>query len=104
MTERNQQIDALKGFAIFLVIIGHVIYWSDIANYSKNLLFIMIYTFHVPLFFFISGYLIYNRFGPKTFTWINKKFIGLIIPYIIFTLFYFYIIPEIPETKFLLKI
>lgn len=93
MTKRIPQIDALKGFAICLVIMGHVIYWSDMANYSTNLLFIMIYTFHVPLFFFVSGYLTYNRFGPMTLPWINKKFIGLMIPYIIFTVFYFHIIP-----------
>ena len=85
------EINALKGFAIFLVILGHTIYFIDQTNANDNLVFKIIYTFHVPLFFFISGYLAYGRFGPTTLIWIKKKFVGLIIPYIIFTLTYDFI-------------
>ena len=93
------EINALKGFAIFLVILGHTIYFIDQTNANDNLVFKMIYTFHVPLFFFISGYLVYGRFGPTTLIWIKKKFIGLIIPYIIFTLTYYFILPGFSLSK-----
>lgn len=93
MNERNPQIDALKGWAIFLVILGHTIFWIDQTKAGSNLIFNIVYTFHVPLFFFVSGYLVYGRFGPTTLTWIKKKFMGIIIPYIIFTFVYFYIRP-----------
>lgn len=89
---RDKEIDALKGLAIILVVMGHIIAFSNLENYSNNILFNFIYAFHMPLFFFISGYLVFGRFGPTTGSWIYKKFRQLIIPYIIFTLFYFYVL------------
>lgn len=44
--ERNQIIDISKGLGIFLVVWGHVI------NNQAN---IYIFSFHMPLFFFLSG-------------------------------------------------
>lgn len=52
--ERVRYIDSLRGFAILLVIVGHLIQY----NYSsvfESPLFNVIYSFHMPLFFFISG-------------------------------------------------
>ena len=54
MQNRIVYIDALRGFAILLVIVGHLIQF----NYSsgiENPIFNIIYSFHMPLFFFISG-------------------------------------------------
>lgn len=54
MQNRIAYIDALRGFAILLVIVGHLIQF----NYSsgiENPIFNIIYSFHMPLFFFISG-------------------------------------------------
>ena len=47
-------LDALRGFAILLVVVGHLIQY----NYQSALddpIFNAIYSFHMPLFFFISG-------------------------------------------------
>lgn len=44
-----QYIDALRGFAIILVIIGH----TSVPPFLRK----AIYSFHMPLFFIISGYL-----------------------------------------------
>ena len=47
-----------KGIGIILVVIGHFhpdtspLYWSDIR--------VIIYSFHMPLFFVLSGYLYVN--------------------------------------------
>ena len=90
--QRDKQLDALKGLAILLVITGHVIAFSHLKTANNSLLFNLIYAFHMPLFFFISGYLVFGRFGPTTAGWIQKKFVQLIIPYTIFTFFYFFIL------------
>jgi len=92
MDGRDLQIDALRGFAIILVIMGHVIAFSSFSDYQYNLLFNIIYSFHMPLFFMISGYLVFGHFKPTTIEWLKKKFMGLIIPYIIFTFVYFYVL------------
>ena len=92
--QRDIHLDALKGLAIILVVTGHIIAFSHPGTVDKSLLFNLIYSFHMPLFFFISGYLVFGRFGPTTSGWIQKKFVQLIIPYTIFTFFYFFILFE----------
>ena len=58
MRERNRMLDSLKGFAIFLVVLGHVIQTVFAPDsYDSNVIFKIIYSFHMPLFIFISGYL-----------------------------------------------
>ncbi|MBJ2193422.1 acyltransferase family protein [Sangeribacter muris] len=53
--EKNRQIVLLTLFAMTLVVAGH----SDITPDFKNLwIFKWAYSFHMPLFFFISGFLI----------------------------------------------
>lgn len=44
--------DSLRGFAIFLVVFGHFIMRLNCGGY----LLVLIYSFHMPLFFFLSGY------------------------------------------------
>lgn len=50
MKERNVTIDIMKGIGIILMVVGH----SGCPSFLRN----FIYTFHMPLFFMISGYLI----------------------------------------------
>jgi fucose 4-O-acetylase-like acetyltransferase len=93
---RNLSADGLKGFAILLVVLGHVISVT-IPNYSDNFVFILIYSFHMPLFMLISGYLAYGRIGGMG-KWLQRKFFGLITPYVSFTLILFFVIPKLPLT------
>lgn len=51
-TKWNRSIDVLKGFLILMVIIGHILRGS----LDENVLRYVIYSFHMPLFLFISGY------------------------------------------------
>ena len=51
---RNESIDTLKGILIILVIVGHVL----LGTLDENVFRYVIYSFHMPVFFFISGYLI----------------------------------------------
>lgn len=73
--ERIKWIDSLKGFAIILMVIGH---YQD----TPHLLNVWIYSFHMPLFFFLSGYLT-EHIKKK---YIQKKFKTLMIPYFSFGL------------------
>lgn len=71
-------INILRGFAIFLVILGHCIqhgsgeeYYIN-ASYYSSILFKSIYGFHMPLFMVISGFL----FSISIKKWTTKKLIS----------------------------
>ena len=54
--KRNLTIDAMKGAAIILVVLGHVICdVYDPITYNNNLIFKFCYSFHMPLFTFLSA-------------------------------------------------
>ena len=53
MKQRLTYIDALRGFAIFLVALGHV---TDLCGYTYSFLCGFIYSFHMPLFMAIAGF------------------------------------------------
>ena len=55
-TERNQSLDALKYLLILFVVIGHFIQPCRYENIGMGLLYSVIYSFHMPLFVFLSGY------------------------------------------------
>ena len=59
---RNVYIDIVKSVAIFMVVLGHSLQFTlpDNERFS-NLIFIMIYSMHMPLFVSISGYLFYYQ-------------------------------------------
>lgn len=67
--ERDETFDVLKGLAILLVIIGHC---------EIGALHSFIYSFHVPLFFFVSGYFLKQRPVRDE---VRLNFKRLIIPY-----------------------
>lgn len=51
---RNRSIDSVKGCLILTVVIGHIL----LGTLDGNILRYVIYSFHMPAFFFISGYLL----------------------------------------------
>ena len=74
---RNHHIDALKGVAIMLVVLGHSIQ-ATVPNMDTNWLFCWIYSFHMPLFMFLSGYIAFGRNID-----LRKKFRTLVIPFVV---------------------
>ena len=68
---RIEWIDMAKGWGIILLIYGHI---------ANDLFAKWLYTFHIPLFFFLSGYV----FNPnKTFRdFFRSKTKGLLLPYL----------------------
>lgn len=84
-TKRLQEIDALKGWAIFLVILGHsvIVYPIDLhENIYCSALYTFVSTFHVRLFFLVSGFCYSFRGDYKSY--IMKKTRRLLIPYFVF--------------------
>lgn len=51
-TKRIEWIDIAKGIAILLVVIAHTVQYGNTGPIIKNL----IYSFHMPFFFIMSGY------------------------------------------------
>lgn len=51
---RNPSVDAIKGVLMLFVVLGHVL----LGNIDNNIVRYVIYSFHMPVFFFVSGYLI----------------------------------------------
>lgn len=85
MKERIAYIDRLKGFAILLVVIGHIIqflYCPD--KFDSNLIFRFIYSFHMPLFFMLSGMVTSMRLGNvgELRQKIHSRFLQLIVPFV----------------------
>ncbi|RAJ08557.1 fucose 4-O-acetylase-like acetyltransferase [Chitinophaga skermanii] len=78
--QRNLTIDAIKGFAILLVVLGHAIQYNMPGAFDQSILFRMIYSFHMPLFIFLSGYV---SFGTFDGSWkkLQKRFGTLLVPF-----------------------
>ena len=76
MSNRIEWIDALKGFAILVVVIGHCVADSLHSNtfpiYQDymQMFYDFIYSFHMPFFFTISGFVFY--LGKKNINTKNK--------------------------------
>lgn len=68
--KRIDWIDMAKGYGMLAVIIAHI---------CSGPLKLWIYTFHMPLFFFLSGYVFSNKEDFDIF--IKKKAKALLVPY-----------------------
>lgn len=86
MTERLRFIDALKGFAILLVVFGHCVADCVSSNsypeFTRPLVALkdFIYNFHMPLFFMISGFVFY--FSESYNRW-RSRVLNLVLVYVI---------------------
>jgi len=79
MTQRLFYLDNLKGLLIILVVMGHVIQYS-VADYQHNEMFRFIYSFHMPLFFTISGFLTYKEnFDDRL---LRRRAMQLLVPFV----------------------
>lgn len=81
MKSRDVGIDVLKAFLAFLVIFGHILQIGiangDTNEYTESMKYI-IYSFHMPLFAFVSGY--YSTAKQDYVGFCKNKFKQLILP------------------------
>jgi len=82
---RIKWIDILKGIGIVLVVVGHA---NFIFANATTTMFIQkyIYSFHMPLFFFLSGYLFVKEKYPSFKKLIHAKVKTLLVPYFLFSI------------------
>lgn len=82
---RNKVFDNVKLFTIFLVVFGHLI--EPIINQSNviKVIYMSIYSFHMPIFIILAGMLTkLDTSEERT----RKNIIALIVPFIVFTVLY----------------
>ena len=77
---RNAYLDNIKGYLIFLVVIGHIIEPMLITFDIAKKMYMLIYIFHMPMFTVISGYLSSRDSKPGD---IKKHIYRILLPFII---------------------
>ncbi|MDI7660639.1 acyltransferase family protein [Cronobacter universalis] len=78
--QRIEWVDTLKFIGIFYIYIGHL-------GAAAGKLYPFVFSFHVPLFFFISGLFYKRTLDPvNSLLIIKKSFVKIIIPYIFFSI------------------
>lgn len=87
--KRDYNVDIAKGIAIILVVIGHM---NHFFSY-EDLIPTIIYSFHMPLFIILSGYVFNYHPEISQKEYICKRFGQIMKPYFIFAaitfLYYF---------------
>lgn len=83
MKDRDATIDIAKGIGIFLVAAGHSEAWEDLG---AKWIVTAIFSFHMPLFFFLSGCFLPVKKRFQTVLGHRAK--GLLLPYLVLALFY----------------
>ncbi len=82
MTKREHWVDSVKGFAIICVVLGHV-------NGRVCFLYNWIYSFHIPIFFIVSGILLSLNSdweNKGNYDILRKKVLQLLYPYLTFSM------------------
>ena len=83
--ERLTYLDVAKGIGILLVVIGHVYAFN--RQIVDRFFVIWLYSFHMPLFFIISGMLIAYKDEKDIWKFVKKRIKGILIPYVFFSIF-----------------
>ena len=80
---RDYAFDTIKAMLIFLVVFGHVIVSCKGMHPALQVLYECIYTFHVPLFVFVSGF-----FAKKACNSRREALFGALPTFVIFALLF----------------
>jgi acyltransferase len=81
---KDISIDVAKGIGIILVVFGHTCHNYIVTSY--------IYSFHMPLFFFLTGFTFnyaQHKDNPAYFLW--KRILRLMVPYYLAAFFSYYL-------------
>lgn len=83
MIKRIEYIDFLKFFAIFCVVLGHMLQYGydyDGNEFYNNRLWAFIYSFHMPLFMMLSGFFATSSLQSSFYNMVKKKIIRIWLP------------------------
>ena len=78
--ERNIKNDNLKAFLIFMVVLGHSLEYVCGTNGIYGIIRAAIYSFHIPTFVFLSGYL--SKFSKRP---LAELTITYMVTYVVFS-------------------
>ncbi len=76
--KRDYRFDNLRFLLMFLVIFGHILELFE--GDATNVIYKVIYTFHMPAFMFLTGY--FAKFRMK------KLILNFVVPYLVFQIIY----------------
>lgn len=96
MAQRLPQFDVIKGIAIFMVVMGHVLTMC-IRDIDQALTFKLIGQTHMPLFFFIAGFFTYRTISngtPFALPRLSQRFTQLVIPMVAVGALWFWYFPH----------
>lgn len=79
-SNHNLTISVAKALCIILMVVGHSGVPDKISAF--------IYLFHMPAFFFVSGYLFNEKYFDDSITFVKKRFKGLYIPFVKYSLIF----------------
>jgi fucose 4-O-acetylase-like acetyltransferase len=86
---RLDWIDAARGIGIVLVVYAHAIRGVEAADMYRGPALVaqdsIIYAFHMPLFFFVSGLFAGRRPGDTTTAFLKSRLVSLVWPYLLWS-------------------
>ena len=104
MQERYKELDLIKGIGIILVYLGHSFNLKELDwNIIYIYLYSTVYSFHMPLFFFISGFLSNTNKNINLEKFYKGKIKRLLVPYLFINLIDFIprtLFPQLVNSKF----
>lgn len=92
LTERNHWVDHAKGIGIILVVHGHVVRGLVNAGLLTESPFLkmmdaVIYSFHMPLFFFLAGvFFLRSKGSRRAPVFVSNKVDAIVYPYVVWSL------------------
>lgn len=98
MKQKIAEFSFLHAFAILLVVLGHSFYQTN------SLIVDWMYQFHVPLFFFVSGYLFnvsVNEKPLQPYIYLSRKAVRLLLPY--FALSTLLFVPKVLLSQYMVR-
>lgn len=92
---RLHYFDMLKGVAIFMVVMGHILTMC-VREIDRATLFKFIERVHMPLFFFISGWFTYKagNEGRVTFPRLGSRALQLLLPMVVVSSLWIWYFPH----------
>ncbi len=93
---RLTYFDIIKGIAIFMVVMGHVLTMC-VRDIDAAVLFKMIKNIHMPLFFFISGFFTYKVTAegqPFALPRLGQRAMQLLVPFLVVSALWIWYFPH----------